>query len=155
MGWCWCDIRWLFLFAHSDHRLVVVVFCLCSQCSQTCGGGVQKQDTVCKQRLADGSMLELPETFCSMPRTVTQRTCKNEDCPNEWLLSDWTEVCYLYAWALCISSRVPKTVGLEEPNKVRLHKACFAQFCPVFCPYQPGWELAPCSSLVSASTDML
>ncbi|XP_039946914.1 ADAMTS-like protein 1 [Hirundo rustica] len=61
------------------------------ECSQTCGGGVQKRDTLCKQRLADGSLLELPETFCSMPRTVTQQACKNEDCPNEWLLSDWTQ----------------------------------------------------------------
>ncbi|XP_027764346.1 ADAMTS-like protein 1, partial [Empidonax traillii] len=26
-----------------------------------------------------------------MPRTVTQQACKNEDCPNEWLLSDWTQ----------------------------------------------------------------
>ncbi|KAI1239950.1 hypothetical protein IHE44_0011390 [Lamprotornis superbus] len=61
------------------------------QCSQTCGGGVQKRDTLCKQRLADGSMVDLPETFCPMPRTVTQQACKNEDCPNEWLLSDWTQ----------------------------------------------------------------
>ncbi|KAF4791626.1 ADAMTS-like protein 1 [Turdus rufiventris] len=61
------------------------------ECSQTCGGGVQKRDTLCKQRLADGSLLDLPETFCSMPRAVTQQACKNEDCPNEWLLSDWTQ----------------------------------------------------------------
>ncbi|XP_030114536.4 ADAMTS-like protein 1 isoform X2 [Taeniopygia guttata] len=61
------------------------------ECSQTCGGGVQKRDALCKQRRADGSLLELPETFCSMPRTITQQACKNEDCPNEWLLSDWTQ----------------------------------------------------------------
>ncbi|XP_066843817.1 ADAMTS-like protein 1 isoform X2 [Anser cygnoides] len=61
------------------------------ECSQTCGGGVQKRDILCKQRLADGSLLELPETFCSMPKPVTQQACKNEDCPNEWLLSDWSQ----------------------------------------------------------------
>ncbi|XP_031413147.1 ADAMTS-like protein 1 [Meleagris gallopavo] len=61
------------------------------ECSQTCGGGVQKRDILCKQRLADGSLLELPETFCSMPKLVSQQTCKNEDCPNEWLLSDWSQ----------------------------------------------------------------
>ncbi|XP_008940299.1 PREDICTED: ADAMTS-like protein 1, partial [Merops nubicus] len=60
-------------------------------CSQTCGSGVQKRDTLCKQRLADGSLIELPETFCSTPRPVIQQACKNEDCPNEWLLSHWTE----------------------------------------------------------------
>uniref|UniRef100_A0A8C0FR98 ADAMTS like 1 n=1 Tax=Bubo bubo TaxID=30461 RepID=A0A8C0FR98_BUBBB len=61
------------------------------ECSQTCGSGVQKRDALCKQHLADGSLLELPETFCSTPRPVTQQACKNEDCPNEWLLSDWTQ----------------------------------------------------------------
>ncbi|XP_065518942.1 ADAMTS-like protein 1 isoform X5 [Lathamus discolor] len=61
------------------------------ECSQTCGSGVQKRDTLCKQHLADGSLLELPETFCSTPRPVTQQVCKNEDCPTEWLLSDWTQ----------------------------------------------------------------
>ncbi|KAM8792571.1 ADAMTS-like protein 1 [Eudromia elegans] len=61
------------------------------ECSQTCGGGVQKRDTHCKQRLADGSILELPETFCSAPRPLSQQACKTEDCPNEWLLSDWTQ----------------------------------------------------------------
>ncbi|XP_006035653.2 ADAMTS-like protein 1 [Alligator sinensis] len=61
------------------------------ECSQTCGGGAQKQDMRCKQHLADGSILELPETFCSSPRPVSHQACKNEDCPNEWLLSDWTQ----------------------------------------------------------------
>ncbi|XP_075787629.1 ADAMTS-like protein 1 isoform X6 [Pelodiscus sinensis] len=61
------------------------------QCSQTCGAGTQKRDVLCKQRMADGSFLELPETFCSTPRPVDQQTCKNEDCPSEWLLSDWTQ----------------------------------------------------------------
>ncbi|XP_019373077.1 PREDICTED: ADAMTS-like protein 1 isoform X4 [Gavialis gangeticus] len=61
------------------------------ECSQTCGGGAQKQDMLCKQRLADGSILELPETFCSSPRPVSHQACKNEDCPNEWLLSNWTQ----------------------------------------------------------------
>ncbi|XP_010006782.1 PREDICTED: ADAMTS-like protein 1 [Chaetura pelagica] len=61
------------------------------ECSQTCGGGVQKRDALCKQRLADGSLLDLPETFCFTPRPVTQHACKNEDCPSEWLLSDWTQ----------------------------------------------------------------
>ncbi|XP_019410420.1 PREDICTED: ADAMTS-like protein 1 isoform X3 [Crocodylus porosus] len=61
------------------------------ECSQTCGGGAQKQDMLCKQRLADGSILELPETFCSSPRPVSHQACKNEGCPNEWLLSNWTQ----------------------------------------------------------------
>ncbi|XP_033028892.1 ADAMTS-like protein 1 [Lacerta agilis] len=61
------------------------------QCSQTCGGGLEKRDVLCKQRMADGSFLELPETFCSPLRPASQQACQNEDCPPEWLLSDWTQ----------------------------------------------------------------
>lgn len=48
---------------------------------------------LCKQRMADGSFLELPETFCSASKLASQQACKKEDCPSEWLLSDWSEVC--------------------------------------------------------------
>ncbi|XP_020929926.1 ADAMTS-like protein 1 isoform X2 [Sus scrofa] len=60
-------------------------------CSRTCGGGVQRREVLCKQRMADGSFLELPETFCSAPKLASQQACKKDDCPSEWLLSDWTE----------------------------------------------------------------
>nr|XP_042127313.1 ADAMTS-like protein 1 isoform X2 [Peromyscus maniculatus bairdii] len=60
-------------------------------CSRTCGGGVQKRDVLCKQRMADGSFLELPETFCSASKPTSQQECKKDDCPSEWLLSDWSE----------------------------------------------------------------
>ncbi|XP_059745367.1 ADAMTS-like protein 1 isoform X2 [Bos taurus] len=60
-------------------------------CSRTCGGGIQKREVLCKQRMADGSFLELPETFCSAPKLASQQACKKDDCPSEWLLSDWTE----------------------------------------------------------------
>ncbi|XP_077004195.1 ADAMTS-like protein 1 isoform X2 [Tamandua tetradactyla] len=60
-------------------------------CSRTCGGGTQKREILCKQRMADGSFLELPETFCSAPKLVSQQDCKKDDCPSEWLLSSWTE----------------------------------------------------------------
>ncbi|XP_074186439.1 ADAMTS-like protein 1 isoform X2 [Rhinolophus sinicus] len=60
-------------------------------CSRTCGGGIQKREVLCKQRMADGSFLELPETFCSASKLASQQPCKKDDCPSEWLLSDWTE----------------------------------------------------------------
>eukprot|EP00071_Canis_lupus_P022751 XP_013973261.1 ADAMTS-like protein 1 isoform X2 [Canis lupus familiaris] len=60
-------------------------------CSRTCGGGIQKREVLCKQRMADGSFLELPETFCSASKLASQQACKKDDCPSEWLLSDWTE----------------------------------------------------------------
>ncbi|XP_070598626.1 ADAMTS-like protein 1 isoform X1 [Erythrolamprus reginae] len=61
------------------------------QCSQTCGGGIERREVLCKQRMADGSFLELPETFCSASRPASQQACKNKDCLPEWLLSDWTQ----------------------------------------------------------------
>ncbi|XP_075416084.1 ADAMTS-like protein 1 isoform X2 [Tenrec ecaudatus] len=60
-------------------------------CSRTCGGGIRKREVLCKQRLADGSFLELPETFCPASKLDAQQACGNDDCPSEWLLSDWTE----------------------------------------------------------------
>ncbi|XP_011363662.1 ADAMTS-like protein 1 [Pteropus vampyrus] len=60
-------------------------------CSRTCGGGIQKREVLCKQRMADGSFLELPDTFCSASKLASQQACKKDDCPSEWLLSEWTE----------------------------------------------------------------
>ncbi|KAG8455062.1 hypothetical protein GDO86_001328 [Hymenochirus boettgeri] len=61
------------------------------QCSQTCGGGIHTREVLCKQRLSDGSILELPETFCSTLKPVSQEHCKNEDCPAEWQFTDWSQ----------------------------------------------------------------
>ncbi|XP_062064144.1 ADAMTS-like protein 1 isoform X3 [Lepus europaeus] len=60
-------------------------------CSRTCGGGEQRREVLCKQRMADGSFLELPETFCSVSKPASQQACRRDDCPSEWLLSEWTE----------------------------------------------------------------
>ncbi|XP_068090485.1 ADAMTS-like protein 1 isoform X2 [Hyperolius riggenbachi] len=60
-------------------------------CSLSCGGGIQTREVICKQRLSDGSILELPETFCSSDRPLAQELCYNEDCPPEWSLTDWSQ----------------------------------------------------------------
>ncbi|XP_053321867.1 ADAMTS-like protein 1 [Spea bombifrons] len=61
------------------------------QCSQTCGGGIQTREVLCKQRLSDGSILELPETFCSAVKPASQELCMNADCPAEWHLTEWSQ----------------------------------------------------------------
>ncbi|XP_054907133.1 ADAMTS-like protein 1 isoform X4 [Poeciliopsis prolifica] len=61
------------------------------QCSQTCGGGVQKRQVFCKQRLADGSILELPDTFCPSGTPDNQRPCGRQDCPPHWVTADWSQ----------------------------------------------------------------
>uniref|UniRef100_A0AAV2KJD2 ADAMTS-like protein 1 n=1 Tax=Knipowitschia caucasica TaxID=637954 RepID=A0AAV2KJD2_KNICA len=61
------------------------------KCSQTCGGGVQRRQALCKQRLADGSILDLPETFCPSKRPMTQQTCARQDCPAMWVTTEWSQ----------------------------------------------------------------
>ncbi|XP_043953639.1 ADAMTS-like protein 1 isoform X1 [Gambusia affinis] len=61
------------------------------QCSQTCGGGVQKRQVFCKQRLADGSILDLPDTFCPSRTPDNQRPCGRHDCPPHWVTADWSQ----------------------------------------------------------------
>ncbi|XP_026209246.1 ADAMTS-like protein 1 isoform X2 [Anabas testudineus] len=61
------------------------------QCSQSCGGGVQKRQVLCKQRLADGSILELPDTFCSSKIPANQQPCAKQECPPQWVTTNWSE----------------------------------------------------------------
>lgn len=67
-----------------------------AQCSHTCGGGHQKRDVICKQRMADGSVLELPETFCPSPSLPTMQPCGQIDCPAQWVSTNWTQVRNIY-----------------------------------------------------------
>ncbi|XP_029942955.1 ADAMTS-like protein 1 isoform X2 [Salarias fasciatus] len=61
------------------------------QCSQSCGGGVQRRRVLCKQRLADGSVLELPDTFCPSRSPASQQPCGKTDCPPQWITTNWTQ----------------------------------------------------------------
>uniref|UniRef100_A0A3B4B6K6 Uncharacterized protein n=1 Tax=Periophthalmus magnuspinnatus TaxID=409849 RepID=A0A3B4B6K6_9GOBI len=62
------------------------------KCSRSCGGGVQRRQVLCKQRLADGSILDLPNTFCPSKSPVTQQTCARQDCPAMWVTTEWSQV---------------------------------------------------------------
>ncbi|KAJ0006560.1 hypothetical protein NQD34_013833 [Periophthalmus magnuspinnatus] len=61
------------------------------KCSRSCGGGVQRRQVLCKQRLADGSILDLPNTFCPSKSPVTQQTCARQDCPAMWVTTEWSQ----------------------------------------------------------------
>lgn len=62
------------------------------QCSRSCGGGFQRRRVLCKQRLADGSVLELPDTFCPSKSPAKQQPCARQECPPQWVTTDWSQV---------------------------------------------------------------
>lgn len=61
------------------------------QCSSSCGGGVQTRRVLCKQRMADGSNLELPDTFCPSHGPPIQQACSRQECPTSWV-TGWSQV---------------------------------------------------------------
>ncbi|XP_030018602.1 ADAMTS-like protein 1 isoform X3 [Sphaeramia orbicularis] len=61
------------------------------KCSRSCGGGVQRRQVLCKQRLADGSVLELPDTFCPSKSPTTHQPCAKQECPPKWVTTDWSQ----------------------------------------------------------------
>uniref|UniRef100_A0A3B3BLI4 Uncharacterized protein n=1 Tax=Oryzias melastigma TaxID=30732 RepID=A0A3B3BLI4_ORYME len=69
------------------------------QCSQSCGGGVQRRRVLCKQRLADGSVLELPDSFCPSRRPLSQQQCGKKDCPPHWITTDWSQVVVFFCFS--------------------------------------------------------
>ncbi|XP_051991912.1 ADAMTS-like protein 1 isoform X1 [Xyrauchen texanus] len=62
-----------------------------SQCSRSCGGGSLKREVICKQRMADGSVLELPETFCPSMSLPSIQPCGKVDCDPQWVSTNWTQ----------------------------------------------------------------
>ncbi|CAL8241804.1 unnamed protein product [Merluccius merluccius] len=62
------------------------------KCSRTCGGGgIQRREVVCKQHLADGSALALPDTFCPSKVPSDQQPCARQDCPPQWVTGVWSQ----------------------------------------------------------------
>ncbi|XP_058024805.1 ADAMTS-like protein 1 isoform X2 [Ahaetulla prasina] len=118
------------------------------QCSQTCGGGIERREVLCKQRMADGSFLELPETFCSTSRPASQQACKNKDCPPEWLLSDWTQLLF------CSQCSVSCGEGTQTRNAIcrkMLNTGLSAIVNSSLCPSLPLSSLVrPCVLMTCA-----
>ncbi len=75
------------------------------QCSRSCGGGFQRRQVLCKQRLADGSILELPDTFCPSKSPTNQQPCAEQECPPQWVTTDWSQVGFPHCTNLPFESK--------------------------------------------------
>ena len=51
---------------------------------------------MCKQHLADGSALALPDTFCPSKVPSDQQPCARQDCPPQWVTGVWSQVDFLF-----------------------------------------------------------
>src|SRR4029434_10703409 len=74
----------------------------CSQCSVTCGVGVQKRLLKCAEKDAEGKYQELVAKRCqhaAQPSVGLQRACVQPECPRpaetspSWYTSPWSQVC--------------------------------------------------------------
>lgn len=75
------------------------------QCSRSCGFGLQRRKVLCKQRLADGSILEMPESFCPSKSPASQQPCAKQECPPQWVTTDWSQVGFSHAHPLLFKAK--------------------------------------------------
>uniref|UniRef100_UPI00398F19DC A disintegrin and metalloproteinase with thrombospondin motifs 7-like n=1 Tax=Pristiophorus japonicus TaxID=55135 RepID=UPI00398F19DC len=119
-------------------------FGLWTECTATCGGGVQRQIVHCLEKIA--GIVE--EQYCDLITRPDdrQRSCHPEPCPARWWVGEW-QVCsspcgeagIMKRTALCIQS-----VGLDEQRA--LH--------PSDCRHMPKPEASgPCNREIPCPSD--
>ncbi|XP_059081063.1 protein madd-4-like isoform X2 [Tigriopus californicus] len=64
-----------------------------SDCSKSCGGGIQTRTVTCIQEVRHGkdNILRVDDSFCPQPPPITQQFCNVIDCPINWNASPWTK----------------------------------------------------------------
>ncbi|XP_077988927.1 ADAMTS-like protein 1 [Glandiceps talaboti] len=60
-------------------------------CSQSCDGGLQLRSVACKQVLAMGHVIDLPEDFCVDVKPQQQQICNQQLCGVLWVPQQWSE----------------------------------------------------------------
>lgn len=59
-----------------------------SDCSVSCGRGMQTRPVVCAQRVSSTSRIDVQPSKCPSPRPESSRTCMNKPCA-EWKVGEW------------------------------------------------------------------
>lgn len=69
-----------------------------SECSKTCGNGVQRRNVYCaSMNPKTGRQENAPDSLCdSSKRPPDTRTCHNEPCSAQWKHDDWSECSCLH-----------------------------------------------------------
>ncbi|XP_067827399.1 A disintegrin and metalloproteinase with thrombospondin motifs 7-like isoform X2 [Heptranchias perlo] len=117
---------------------------LWTECTATCGGGVQRQIVHCLEKIA--GIVE--EQYCDLITRPDdkQRSCHTEPCPARWWVGEWQacsatcgETGIMKRTALCIQS-----VGLDEQRALQTSD----------CQHMPKPETTgPCNREISCPSD--
>ncbi|XP_059495179.1 A disintegrin and metalloproteinase with thrombospondin motifs 7 [Stegostoma tigrinum] len=117
---------------------------LWTECSATCGGGVQRQIVHCLEKIAG----IVQEQYCELLTRPDdrQRSCHPEPCPARWWVGEWQacssscgEMGTMKRTALCIQS-----VGLDEQRALQ----------PSDCQHLPRPETtSPCNREIPCPSD--
>lgn len=84
-----------------------------SQCSATCGGGVQHRRPLCREStvgavpsVIDGTSTIVDEVMCDVTERPEKwsRTCNDDPCPTHWWVGPWQSCPVTCANKVCIES---------------------------------------------------
>ena len=71
--------------------MMITMFVL-FQCSVNCGDGLISRDVVCGE-ITDSEFKVRNERKCShLYKPATRSRCREDPCPAQWLISEWTAV---------------------------------------------------------------
>ena len=102
-----------------------------SDCSLTCGGGIQHRTAVC----VDSEAKTLDDGKCFAIASETTQKCEIEECP-KWQTGDWTEVTNISH--KCIKIFLFKTINCVEFYLFFTPSSIFSVMLPVEVEYAKG-----------------
>ena len=78
---------------------------LSSQCSASCGGGMQMRKVVCVMRTGPKTLSELADDRCNITQKLAgSRKCSVRPCSARWYVYPWQQVCTSRSLYYCLIS---------------------------------------------------
>ncbi|KAJ8340379.1 hypothetical protein SKAU_G00350120 [Synaphobranchus kaupii] len=126
-----------------------------TQCSATCGVGIQTRNVFCTQLLSFdlGDTVSVPDGACQEFKPPILRACNQVDCPPTWQAEDWQQCSHTCGGGTqsrkvhckqLLSNGGFRKVADESCQEVKpaVHKPCARTDCP---PQLVGGEWSKCS----------